>query len=73
MRHYPVSTEHTIDVTVKDDVPILEFNGDISFEQAVEALYKLSKIQESSKKSCLILGMHNLKFKYRRVSYTLFL
>ena len=46
-----MSTEHTIDVTVKDDVPILEFNGDIRFEQAVEALYKLSKIQESSKKS----------------------
>ncbi len=61
LRHYPVSTEHTIDVTVKDDVPILEFNGDIRFEQAVEALYKLSKIQASSKK--VIFDFRNAQFK----------
>lgn len=61
LRHYPVDTEHTIDVTVKDDVPILEFNGDIRFEQAVDALYKLSKIQESSKK--VVFDFRNAQFK----------
>ncbi|GGH99474.1 hypothetical protein [Mammaliicoccus vitulinus] len=50
LKKYPLNSDHIVNVYTRDGVPIVEFVGNITFEQAVEALYHLSKVQHESKK-----------------------
>lgn len=49
LKKYQLNDEASINVYIKENTPIAEFVGNITFEQTVEALYQLSKIKHSSK------------------------
>lgn len=47
LKKYKFSEEAQIQFYEKDEIPIVEIKGNISFEQTIDALYKLSKIKSS--------------------------
>lgn len=50
LKLYPVNQRSFIDVYEKDGVPILNIVGNITFEQAVDGLYRLSHFQTTTQK-----------------------
>lgn len=60
LRLFKQTNESSVSVYTKDDVPIVEFKGNITFSQAVEALYELSKIQSSNRE--MIFDLRNASF-----------
>nr|WP_263313543.1 hypothetical protein [Mammaliicoccus sp. Marseille-Q6498] len=60
LKQYKVDDEAKVNVYVRDDVPIVEMVGNITFDQAVDALYDLSKVD--SKVGHLIFDMRKASF-----------
>lgn len=50
LKHFEYKEEQNINVFLRDDTPVVQFNGDVSFDQTAEALHRLSRYDQSYEK-----------------------